>query len=311
MKVHIEKKGDLLGETMGLEELIEKLKSDNPKERLVAAGKLKKLRDIRALDSFVKLLDDEDMLIRATAVIALGELNDSRVAIHLVRALNDNHYLVKKEATRYFTDVRDPVAIPGLVKVLIYSEGDSSSLAADALSKIGEPIISALTEVLKDTKHSAHITVAAIMFKIGKAAVPGFIEALEADNQLIVRMVISYLGRLHDIRAMPSLITFLDNPDSQTRLFSFGALNKIIENCDSLGDLLEIKTKLKEFLSADKKQLSYYSEVKDSVSALLVTVNAKENQLIAVDIRLDKKFRKPPVRRDNERYRMKCTVAIR
>ena len=89
----MEKKNDVKG-------LIEALEYEKDVQvRREAAYTLGKIKDISAVDSLIKALDDPDNYVRRQAVDALGNIGDTRAVEPLTKAMSDsNNYICQGAA---------------------------------------------------------------------------------------------------------------------------------------------------------------------------------------------------------------------
>ena len=67
-----------------------------------------RLRDLRAFQPLVNLLDDEAARVRESAASSLGGLGDARAVPHLNAALDDDDREVRMAAERSLERLRDP-----------------------------------------------------------------------------------------------------------------------------------------------------------------------------------------------------------
>jgi HEAT repeat protein len=101
---------------------------------------LMRIRDPRAVDPLIVLLDDRDPMIRAEAASMLGRLGDKRAVEPLIKKLNDNYgFAVCAAAARALGHLRDRRALQPLMDMVDGSCYESScEAAADALGEMGD-----------------------------------------------------------------------------------------------------------------------------------------------------------------------------
>jgi HEAT repeat protein len=145
-----------------LQSLLDQLKDKDWKVRQDAAIALGKLRDDRAIESLVQVLqnasaDDEDedaIEARISAVEALGEIGDPSAVTSLLEALepaiiNEN---ISRSIHWFIIDalgqIRDVRAINLLIRALELRDTDMYKSAKEALIKIGAPAVPSLLELL-------------------------------------------------------------------------------------------------------------------------------------------------------------------
>lgn len=77
------------------------LNAKNPKRRSAAAAVLGEIREIKAVEPLIVLLQtDPDDNVRSSAAFALGEMGDKRALVALTNALNDPHEFTRAQASR-------------------------------------------------------------------------------------------------------------------------------------------------------------------------------------------------------------------
>ena len=212
---------------------------------------LTKIRSEKALDLFIEQLDYSDenfenASVAATGILELASLDDKgreaakKAVPELVKALDKKlpiktrANVVKVEAMKALTAIKDPAAVPALMKVVEVSADEQDFfLNREAAKHLGEfaDARSAPTLVrgLFMTGRGGDIFVPCrlALARIGEAAVPAVVEAMQRGNKaieedakkfdfipgLIVQKMSIILGDLRSKKALPALIKELDRKD--------------------------------------------------------------------------------------------------
>ena len=124
-----------------IDELIQKLKSDDENERALAAQQLGKRRSVCVTEPLIETLrNDPSLMVRKTAAQALGENGDRRALQPLLDALDESKPSLRESAIRALGLLGDTRAIQPLIHELQNgSEERLRARAAIALSFIGDP----------------------------------------------------------------------------------------------------------------------------------------------------------------------------
>jgi HEAT repeat protein len=208
---------------------------------------LQQLKDNRAIEPLVALLNHDEPAIRHFAVEALGGIPDPRVSDHLILALKDNNADIRDTAAeslrkigaaavesliktlrgndisimviaiRILGDIRDTRSVEPLINVLefksrkpVQEEAKLRYEAAKALGKMKSiSAIQPLINTLKDNDLHVRDSAAEALRGIGTPAVQYLIEALEDENIHIRVGAVILLGDLRDNRAMEALIDMM------------------------------------------------------------------------------------------------------
>ena len=208
---------------------------------------LQQLKDKRAIEPLITLLNHDDPAIRHFAAEALVGIPDPRVSDHLILALKDNNAEVRENAAsslikigapavepliktlmendiniriitiRILGDIRDTRSVEPLIDVLEFKsrkpvpeEAQLRYEAAKALGKMkATSAIQPLVNTLGDNDSHVRDSAAEALREIGTPSVQYLIEALEDENIHIRVGAVMLLGDLQDNRAMESLIDMM------------------------------------------------------------------------------------------------------
>ena len=115
-----------------------------------------------------------------------------------------------------------------LIAALGSTDWGTSHDAADALGRIGEPVVEPLIATISDEDSGVRWHIAAVLGKIGDLrAVEPLIAALSDKDPNVRWDVAEALGRISDLRAVEPLIAALSDEDPNVRWHAAGALGRI------------------------------------------------------------------------------------
>jgi Uri superfamily endonuclease len=178
------------------DELLHTLVTADEESREAAALALGRF-STRAIDSLAALLHSDDVDARWWSARTMAEIGGDGVVLPLVRTLSDPDPDVRACAALALGRIGAGVSAPALATRLADESTFVASIAADALTLIGEPAIEALAEML--THESAHTRLLAV-----KAL--GRIKSESAIGPLFgVLEDPSYLVRYHAHEALEAL----------------------------------------------------------------------------------------------------------
>jgi len=207
------------------EELVERLKRGNLKERLLAAKALEKKRDPETFHALIEALKDDSMRVRNHCISALGKM-------------------------------RNPDAIPTLIKAL--KVHGTNSRAIWALGNIGD--MQAVAPLVKLMKKDTKWTLIEALGQIGannredprveKEIIPILLfSAVKGTDEWSANKALAELGSPH---AVPYFVKNLFDDDLEERDINRGTVIKLIENAGSLEKLSCIENKIQEGIATLK-----------------------------------------------------------
>ncbi len=169
------------------------------------------LRDARAVEYLIHIINSEQGNIRYKAVFALGEIRDARSVWFLVELLKDRDWLVQKESAFALGKIKDIRSVDYLIDALKDRDADLRLEIAWALGEIGdEKAVSPLIELLSDRDVQKECAYA--IRKIGNPAVELLISALKNENDDIRYWSSEILGKMRDSSSVSLLIENLSDP---------------------------------------------------------------------------------------------------
>ncbi|MBI5207296.1 MAG: HEAT repeat domain-containing protein [Candidatus Firestonebacteria bacterium] len=182
------------------------------------------------INELIEKLRDNDPSIRANAAKLLGELKDSQAVEPLIKALKDNNLEVQCKATEALGEIKDIRAIKPLIIDLQDRYGFGVDISINALKRIGKPAIESLIVALKETQNKdtkIRENIKRALMEIGEPAIEPLITSLKNENWFLRQEAASLLGELKNIRAVEPLITNLEDQDFRVSWAAALALGKI------------------------------------------------------------------------------------
>lgn len=121
----MEREGDVKG-------LIDALKKGRP-SRIDASIALSKMKDVRAVDPLIQILNDEDPEVRSSAAIILGDIGDKKAVEPLIQALKDTE--ARTRAVTALGKIGDVRAVEPLTRTLSDPDRYARLVAKEVLEK--------------------------------------------------------------------------------------------------------------------------------------------------------------------------------
>ena len=175
---------------------------------------------------------------RAFAAHALGDVTDptekARAVEALIVALEDDRPEVRAEAASSLGDLKEPAAVPQLLKRLDDGSPAVRQNAAIALGTIGHPdAFDALAEALRQGPADLRFQAATSLAEIDQVrAYEPLVAALEDKDPQVIGAAALSLGAIGDKRALAPLTAVVDHRDATAR---FDAAYALAELGDAAG----------------------------------------------------------------------------
>ena len=118
------------------EEFAAALKDRDSYIRVVVAGILGRIKDVRAIDPLIDSLGDPDIGVRCGAALALGDIGNTRVISSLTLLLECENESLRRAACAALGNIKDPQAVPPLRKACNDPRAEVRDVARKALSKL-------------------------------------------------------------------------------------------------------------------------------------------------------------------------------
>jgi len=161
-------------------------------------------------EKIMKKIRSEDEDERRYAAHLLGETKERRGIKPLIKLLSDSSGAVKEAAAEALRKIDGEEVIQELISLLYIEEVNSRNIAIEILGEIGEEAIEPLSLLLKDKDHDIRKFACDIMGNIGSPkAVPCLISALDDPHINVSCSAAEALGNIKDKRATPALVRAL------------------------------------------------------------------------------------------------------
>jgi HEAT repeat protein len=208
-------------------ELIKAVGGLNEHERLEAAKRLGGIKDPRAAEALIAILNDSDADLRHAATDGLKRIGTPAVE-PLITALKDPDSYVRKRVAYVLGEIRDPRAVEALSIALKDPDRYVRRAAVDALGEINDPrVAEALSAALNDSDADLRHAAADWLKKIGAPAVEALIVALKNPDEFVRETAADALREVKDPRAVEPLTVALNDQVENVRTTAVHALGEI------------------------------------------------------------------------------------
>ena len=256
-----------------IEELLEELRSDNPKTREAAGITLHRIMNKKAVPVLIKAL--KDMQVKGLAAWELGEIRDASAVSALIEALKDED--MRCYAAEALGKIGDASAVSKLITLLKGEDRFVRKVANQALDKI---FLQCKT--------------------IGDAsAVPVLVETLKDEgNDIDMRcQAVKALGKIVSSSAVAALIEALKDEAVQKHVDEALEIEKIVEKCKTIEDFEEIEGGIDKGSTALRKgRVDKIMLIKAQIKLAKLTrkITERKNELASKkDLLLDDKPKYP------------------
>jgi HEAT repeat protein len=146
---------------------------------------------VENMDTLVRALSHEDMLVRAKAAFILSQIDGHKahqVMNHLIVALKDTYVYVRSSSCNALGKIGDTQAVEPLISCLQDQEPFVRAVAADALGKIGDVrAMFPLMETLTDSDTYVRMNSAHALGQVGDKRAIGALKRARWDSKGLVR----------------------------------------------------------------------------------------------------------------------------
>lgn len=196
---------------------------------------------VTGIDAVLTKLDSKSTSVQASVTKILKRVGKPAVH-HFIAMLSDSSTSKQKTAIKALSYLEDPEAIDPLVVIVRDKSVGIASTAVDALVQLGSVAVEPLGRILIDRTQPVNFreTVALILERIGKPAVPWFIKSA-TDPDLTIRLrAIESLSEIHDDQAFNTLVQATADTSPMVRLGAIKGLNEWIERKTSQIDRVRL-----------------------------------------------------------------------
>jgi HEAT repeat protein len=176
---------------------------------------LGKIGDKRAINPIIKFLDKKDSETRDHVFEALAGFGVESIE-ELSPLLQNKDKDIKIRTIKLFGDMGDAKAVKPLFSVLIEKDVKVYNEVFEALSKIGEPSISAIIASFKIPNKDIKVAAAKTLIDIGEPAVKNLISALKDEDYSIRWLSAATLCKVKDSPMVNVLIESLTEDSLET-----------------------------------------------------------------------------------------------
>ena len=199
--------------------LIKALIHKNPEIRKLAASALGSydIRDARAVEPLITLLNDEDLETRKQAATTLGYIGRAKAVGPLIEALKDINSGIREDAAYALGSIGNKRAVEPLIETLKDVDYDLLIYAIGALEELGDKrAIEPLFDTLRDEDLSFSALQALVKME-DESAMNFLCRSLTEDfNPKIQLSVAEELIKIGNERAVEPLIQYLNDKDTKT-----------------------------------------------------------------------------------------------
>lgn len=218
---------------------VERLKSNNPRERADAAAKLYNILNVQrwgkeaefVLEPLIYALQDNNYEVRTRAALALGRLDSEKAGQALIGALKDRDYYVRLNAARALGDMQAKYAVGRLIKSLSDTNESVVMAVLDALSRIGTTeALSAIISIFEKENQVLSKRAIELLSNLklnSELTLQLLLSALKSKNESVRFFALRALGRIKDSTTTGSLIVCLEDNSDAVKKEAIRALAKI------------------------------------------------------------------------------------
>ena len=209
---------------------IKALDDENPEVRAIAAEALGQMKDPRAVDALLGLLEDNNSGVRTTTVRTLGKIGTENTVKPLIKQLAaDKNPDFRICAIEALGNLNDKLAIEPLIKSLEDKVPEVRIAAARSLGSLGDERAeeALIVKLDKSTQELQKQMILALGKIGGKKTVEALIRKLEDKDPEIRKCAAESLGKLGDLRSVDPLLRCLEDKISEVRnaaAYSLGIL---------------------------------------------------------------------------------------
>lgn len=180
----------------------------------------------QGLSRLLRMLTDNDCEERRNAVRMLGRLRGPMAISTLVQVLeNEESAGVLEAAAKALSDIGE-ASVPGLVRALARSHGQSREFITRTLAEIGAPAVPELSRGLREARAEDRMAIVEALAAVGPSASHCLTQLLGDGDQAVQSSATGALGRM-GYSAVPRLSTALESRNETVRLNAVAALGLI------------------------------------------------------------------------------------
>jgi len=175
-------------------------------------------------DALRAALEDGDPNIRFWSALCIGHLRDRSFTKDLVGKLSDTDTGVRVGALRALRESGDPSVVGKLFEALSHPSEQVRDLIYDILKDFGTHSIPFLLESLSSEYWMGRALAARALSEMGSEAIAPLTAALEGQDKERRYWAVKILGQMKEESALPEILRFLSDSDSEIRMAAVEAL---------------------------------------------------------------------------------------
>lgn len=213
----------ILHDLRAVEPVLALLQTDDTEKRRRIAYFFRFFDDPRVKDALATLLDDQDSGLRRDALLSLAELKDPRAFTPLCALMQETNVITKVRAATLLGGYRQPESVDLLLKTLDDPDRRVQTAAIRALGQTADtravdPLLALLRSNHADVRGTAADSLGSFSDpRIADALLPLLQDGAGTDPATTVcGFAAQSLGKLHEARAVPALVSLFLSDDNTT-----------------------------------------------------------------------------------------------
>ncbi|MGK7928243.1 MAG: HEAT repeat domain-containing protein [Spirulina sp.] len=201
--------------------------------------------DRETLEQMVERFADSRGMVRLAIAETLGKIGQPALPFLMKALENHPNPVVRRASGKTITLIADPVAIPVLIRALLYDEDTVvKGSAVGALARMGEKAVPVLLEIIASEEHPQSIKghAAWALAFMGAEVKEELYEAIAADSWEIRCAIVAAIGNLvqetKDEQGLNLLISALQDPEAMVRAEAATALSQLDESPELIAALI-------------------------------------------------------------------------
>jgi HEAT repeat protein len=253
----------LIKDPQAVEPLIQALKDESSKVRLSVASVLGRMSDQRAIKPLLELLKDENKDIRGVAGMSLGMLKAVEAIEPLTAFLDDKDWQTRHDTILALAQMQDDRVVEPIRKGLKDKHREVRKVASQMLQGLE-------IAKLKSTSNNQSFFYQAQY----EQDIPTLMRNLQSDNSYLRTLAIRRLGVLGHTPAVPFLLPFLKDENSEVREAVAVALSQMKDK-EAVSELINILENQAEVDSVRRGAVIALGQLRDerAIQALLDNIN--------------------------------------
>jgi len=189
------------------------------------------------IQKLIEQLRSQDPIARNNAMNVLGNIGRPAVP-HLVTALQSPDVEMRRDALYALSRIRDFNSAPFVLKMLKDKDASIREIAAKLLGELQyEWGLPELAQAFRDKDFRVRAGATYGMAKIGKPALPYFIEAAKDENVNVRRNAMWCIRDEEDVSTLPTVIPAFQDADESVREAAMQAIEYLVKSSKKSSEL--------------------------------------------------------------------------